>query len=256
MATTLKIRCPRRAELSLRVPSDWTVRQIKEHLLMHHPDSPEPQSQKLIMDAVELVDDASLSELGTDLTVHLIFDKVQVLTDALFSTEDFKAREALELSRHFKVTASLSKSDLLRVLPVGHPSFKKRVKIATAQPRRIKLRQTRLRDYVNWSLLVRTLPFLLLCALLGGSVVVNLLLVVLFYLIHIRVKIDQHLDMQLGQLPRTYLSTILPEDYGVLRENQGFPLWRTGYETCKGFVHSWFPWFKPEEYAESRQRVL
>mmetsp|Transcript_6525 Transcript_6525/g.11421 ORF Transcript_6525/g.11421 Transcript_6525/m.11421 type:complete len:303 (-) Transcript_6525:5032-5940(-) len=257
MATTLNIKTPHRSDLSLTVPSNWTVRQLKEHLLMHHSESPEPQSQKLILEARELANDTCLRELGSELTVHLLFDKVQVLTNELFNSDDFKEREENELARHARAIKNLSKeADLLRSLPICHPVFKKRVKIQTADSRRVKLSHTKLRDYLNWNLLARTLPFLLLCALLGGSITINLMLVVLFYLIHIRVRIDQHLEMQLGQLPRTYLALILPDDFGALKEHASFPLWRSGYETCKGFAHSLFPWFRPDEYAEYRQRVL
>ena len=259
----------------INVPDSWNVGRLKELILMFHSEAPPVRSQILSYNGEIMKNSISLKtyfNLETQPEVVLTIDHIEELQDqsSNFKSAIFKRREEeylkkydvakqllLENSSKAQESALIPEASLIGTLPIGHPEFLKRVRSLdiASKPINIRLRKIPFSLYFDFWSLLRWAVFSFLAQTYLEAYLPNVyyIFVIVCYLISVKGKIDKHMEKELRKLPREFLVQVLPERYQQdgNREKK-INCFFTGYETLRGFVFSFLPWFDPVVYGNRR----
>jgi hypothetical protein len=265
--------------LHLHVPNTWTTGRMKELILLYHSESPTIRSQSLKYRDKVLKNSDILSSIfindskpEVELTIE---DVPEPPANFLgFKSELFKTREEeyikkydiarqllLDTYHKSQDTAMIPQYSVLNTLPIIHPEVSKRIKAINHHEKvvKIRLRRLPLSIYFDFATIFRWIMFSVIFRLFLGSNIPSVYYCFIFicYVVNIRIKIENHREKELRKLPRDYLVKILPERYNVRRENvdkKGVLV--VVYETARGFLASFLPWFDPVTYANQRNQAI
>ena len=261
--------------MQINVPAGWTVGRMKELILMYHSEAPAIRSQALSFNGEIMKNSIPLKTyfaLETQPEVVLNIENLPEPADESsgFKSLLFKHREEEYLKKYdvakqllldnrskSQDSALIPESSLVGTLPLVHPEFLKRVRsLAIAnKPVNIRLRKIPYSLYFDLWSIVRWAVFSFLAQTYLEAYLPNVyyIFVVVCYLISIKAKIDKHTEKELRKLPRDFLVKVLPERYSQERNQETKINWiYIIYETIRGFVFSFLPWFDPVAYGNRR----
>lgn len=263
--------------MQINVPANWTVGRMKELILMYHSEAPAVRSQVLSYNGEILKNSVLLKTyfaLETQPEVLLAIEQQnEPAEEPGFKSSLFKRREEEYLKKYdvakqllldnrskAQDSALVPESSLVGTLPLSHPEFLKRVRsLAIAQkPVNIRLRKIPYSLYFDLWSMVRWAVFSFFAQTYLEAYLPNVyyIFVVVCYLISVKGKIDKHMEKELRKLPREFLVKVLPERYRqVGNQEMQTNLIYVAYETIRGFVFSFLPWFDPVVYGNRRNNV-
>jgi hypothetical protein len=265
--------------LTLHAPAGWTVGRLKELILLYHPEAPAIRAQVLRLNGEVLQNAEDLSQVfktEQKQELELTIEQAQPIAENFtgFGSELFRTREEeyihkyniakqLLLDIHHKAQENsvIPNQSVLNTLPVLHPDTGRRVKaMAQAErPRKVRLRKVPWAVYFDFATIFRYAFITVVARIAMESRLPKIYyaFMVLCYVVNMRFKIEAHREKELKKIPRDVLMKILPErfyDERMGRQRGGLLV--VIYESCRGLVFSFLPWFDPVKYANERSQVV